>query len=201
VSWQTEPEGDADTPAPAPPAVAAPLRVAAEASFAQAAHRFLESWLIREDYDAAFADFSPKAYACYDLVRAPGQPAAASLEDAGRKVRAALEQAGAEIGKVRSLEDVVTTAPPIHPAIRVMEHHYSRTFTLSSVSNAIADAADCTVRSRGERFAGEGPPEYGKGFGVTVRIRMRGGDPPVLRLLWAMENGAWRITVYDVEIP
>ena len=27
------------------------------------------------------------------------------------------------------------------------------------------------------------------------------GESPVLRLLWTNDGGAWRITVYDVELP
>jgi len=30
---------------------------------------------------------------------------------------------------------------------------------------------------------------------------MPGGEPAVLRMLWMKENGAWRITAYDVEAP
>jgi hypothetical protein len=201
VSWQTEPEGDSEMPDPAAPPVAAPTRIAADATLVDAAHRFLESWLVRKDYATAFSYLSPKAYACYDLVRAPDQPASTSLEDAGAKIRAGLERAGSDAGKVVKLEDVISEAPPFHPAVRVMDHRYSRTFTLSSVPNALTDAADCTVRARGDRFSGDVPPEYGKGFEATVRFRATGGDPPVLRMLWAKENGAWRITVYDLEIP
>ncbi len=202
VSWQSEPEGHDDSmPDAAPPAVDAPSRIAADASFVQAAHGFLDSWLVRKDYDAAFSYLSPKAYACYDLVRPPDQPAATSLEDAGRKIRAALERSGSEIGQVGSLDDVILASEPVHPAVRVMEHRYSRTFTLASVPNALADAADCAARSRNEQFTGQEPLEYGRGFGLSMRMRTRAGDPPVLRMLWARENGAWRITAYDVEIP
>jgi hypothetical protein len=34
-----------------------------------------------------------------------------------------------------------------------------------------------------------------------VRVRARGGDPPVLRAMWMKEGGAWRITVYGIEVP
>lgn len=201
VSWQTEPEGDSEMPDPAPPPMAAPARVAADATLVEAAHRFLESWLVRKDYPTAFSYISPRAYACYDLVRAPDQPASTSLEDAGAKIRAGLKRAGSDVGKVVKLEDVISEAPPFHPSVRVMDHRYSRTFALSSVPNALADAADCTVRARGDRFSGEVPLEYGRGFEATVRVRTSGGDPPVLRMLWARENGSWRIVVYDVEVP
>jgi hypothetical protein len=82
-----------------------------------------------------------------------------------------------------------------------MDHPYSRTFALTSVPDAIAQAVDCAARARGERFRGEVPPEYGKAFGMNVRFKTGGGDAPVLRALWLKENGLWRIAAYDIEVP
>jgi hypothetical protein len=201
VSWQVEPEDDSDLPAVATPPTATPARIAAEASLVDAARRFLESWLVRKDYDTAFQFTSSRSYACYNLVRGSEQPAATSLEDAGRKIRVALEQSGGAVGNVRRLEDVLTAAPPFHPAVRVMDHRDSRTFTLSSVPDALADAADCTVRSEGGREISDVPPSYGNAFELTVRFRTRAGEPPVFRTMWTREGGVWRIAVYDVEAP
>jgi len=200
VSWQTDLEGDDDMPDPAPP-VATPVHIPADATLVEAAHGFLESWLVRKDYDTAFTYVSPRAYACYNIVRGPDQPAAASLDDAGKRIREALERAGSELGDVRALDDMIGAVQPVHPAIRVMDHRYSSTFTLASVPNAIAAAVDCAVRSRGEQFTGEGPLEYGNAFGAAVRFRTRAGEPPVLRMLWAKESGSWRIVAYDLETP
>ncbi len=201
VSWRTEPEGDANMPAIVPPATAAPRRIAADATLVQAAHQFLDSWLVRKEYDRAFNYLSPKSYSCYDLTRPADQPAAASVEDAGRRIRAAIERAGTEIGKVRDLDSVVTAAEPFHPALRVMDHRYARTFALSSMPNALADAADCATRVRGAAPASDPPPEYGTAFELTVRFRTQAGDAAVLRTMWVKESDAWRITVYAVDVP
>ena len=45
------------------------------------------------------------------------------------------------------------------------------------------------------------PLDYGNAFGMTMRFKTRGGDAPVLRLLWRREDGSWRITSDDVELP
>jgi hypothetical protein len=201
VSWQTEPDSSDDLPDPALPSTAEPERIAADPSLVEAAHRFLDSWLIRKDYNTAFAYISPKAYACYDLVRPTERPPSVSLEDAGTKIRAGFEQAGSDVGRVRRLDDVLTAAPPFHPAVRIMNQRYERTFSLASVPKALADSADCAARLRGTPPLTKGPPEYGNAFEMTVRLRLPGGEPPVLRTLWTREDGAWRITVYDVETP
>jgi hypothetical protein len=36
---------------------------------------------------------------------------------------------------------------------------------------------------------------------MTVRVRTRAEDPPVLRTIWVKDGGAWRITVYAIEVP
>ncbi len=202
VSWQTEPDAESDMPDAADPPVARPQRMAADAGLVQAAQRFLESWLIRKDYNTTFSFVSPRAYACYDLVRAPDQPAATSLGDAGAKIRAALEKSGSGMGTARSLDDVVQAAEPSHPAVRIMDHRYARNFSLSSLPNALAEAFDCGARARGTPLPVSDPlPEYGTAFAMTTRVRTRAGQPPVLRTMWVKEGGAWQITAYAVEVP
>ena len=200
ASWQAEP--DVDTRLAFAPAVdVAVVRIKADPAFAQASKSFLDAWLIRKNYEAAFRYLSTRSYACFNLNRPSGQTAASSPEDAARQLRTGLETAGNRVGKVRSLDAVVAAAEPVHPAVRVMDHADSKTFALSSVPNALAEAADCAARAGGVRLPREIPQEYGQAFGMTVRFLTRDGEGPVLRTLWMQENGAWRITSYGVETP
>lgn len=200
VSWRAELHGDEPAPPAAPPDVVVE-RIDADDSLVDAANDFLESWLVRKDYDRAFKYLSRASYACYDLARQPDEPAAPSVDDAGRKIRAGLEASGSRVGRIRALEDVITAAEPFHPSIKVMRHRHDRTFALASVPTALADAADCAARARGQELPRNLPLEYGKAFGMTIRFLTRGGDAPVLRTLWKREEGAWRIAAYDVELP
>ena len=201
VAWQTDADDANETPDATAPAVDAPARIAADVALANAANDFLESWLIRKDYAKAFGYLSSDAFGCYEVVRGADQPAAASADDAAKKIRAAIEQVGADVGKVRALDDVVSGVPPVHPATKIMDHRQSRAFTLMSLPDALTDAASCKVRARKEKFRGDVPLEYGRGFVAAVRFRSAGGDSPVLRLLWMKEQGAWKITSYDVDLP
>src|SRR4029079_9932242 len=97
-------------------------KVKADASFVQATRTFLESWLIRKNYDEAFGFVSPRSYACYDLGRNPEEPAAASPEGAAQKIRDTLERAADRVGKPRSLDAVIEGLQPVNPALRVMDH-------------------------------------------------------------------------------
>ncbi len=200
VSWKAEPAGDDQAQPDAAPGVRIET-IKADETLVAAARGFLENWLLRKDYDAAFRYVSPKAYACYDLVRGPEAGAATSPEDAGRKVRASLERAGQQIGQGRSVDDFVEGVQPVHPGIRVMEHRYSRTFALGALPAALAEASDCSFRARGGTFNSDPQSGYGNAFGMTVRFKTEGGEAPVLRALWAKDPDAWRITAYGIETP
>ena len=200
MSWQTEPEPDERLAPPAPPEPKV-VRIKADVPLVNAAKDFVETWLVRKNYDAAFRYLSTASYACYDLLRGPDLPASTSPEDAGRKIRASLERIGQSVGTSRQLDAIIEAAEPRHPAIRVMDQPDSRLFSLTSFPAALGDVVECDARARGAVPPDPLPLEYGEAFGMTFRFRTEGGDAPVLRLLWRKEDGTWRIRAYDVELP
>jgi len=199
VSWRVGATDDA----PAPVAIEEPkvTRIPGDRSLAIAARDFLESWLVKKQYDTAFAYLSPRSYSCYDLERDPALPASTSPQDAGRKLRAALAASSAEIGTGRKLDQVIEAVEPFHPAVHVMDHADQKVFTLTGIPDALADAAECSARAASSTIPDPMPPAYGNGFGTLVRFKTRAGEAPILRLLWRKEDGRWRITSYGVELP
>ena len=173
----------------------------AEPRLVAAARGFLDSWLIRKDYDGAFRYLSTRAYGCYDVVRAADQPASTSAEDAGRRIRAGIERIGESLGNVRRLEDVLIPVQARHPAVRVMDHPYENAFALASIPNALGDASECTARVGGFVMPDPLALSYGDAFGMAVRFRTGGGEGASLLMLWRQEEGAWRIRSYDLELP
>jgi hypothetical protein len=201
ASWQSQPDsGDQPALHLAPEAPEVP-RLPADPTLVAASRAFLESWLIRRNYDTAFGYFSPQSYSCYDLFRSPDQPASTSPEDAGRKVRAGIERAASGLGRIRSLDAAITAAEPTNPVIRLLEHPQHDTFTLVGYPDVFGEWADCARRARGERPPGDAPAQYGRAFGMNIRFLTRDGEGPVLRTLWMKANDAWRITAYDLELP
>jgi hypothetical protein len=71
----------------------------------------------------------------------------------------------------------------------------------SNSANAIGDVAECDARARGAAPPDPLPLEYGEAFGMIVRFQTKGGEAPVLRLLWRKEDGVGRIRSYGVEMP
>jgi hypothetical protein len=82
-----------------------------------------------------------------------------------------------------------------------MDHPHARVFSLFSAPDALADAFECAARASGTTLADPMPLDYGKSFGMTMRFKTRAGEAPVLQLLWRMEDGAWRITAYAIQLP
>jgi hypothetical protein len=200
TSWKVGSD-DATTPAPEPVAETKIARISADPTLVSAARGFLESWLVRKDYDTAFNYLSPKSYECYNLERNPENTAATSSQDAESRLRAALEAVGRANGASSSLQDMLTGVEPFLPAARVMNHPFAHVFTLTSIPNALAQASECAARARAISVPDPLPLEYGNGFGMNVRFKTRSGEAAVLRVLWRKENADWRITAYDVEEP
>jgi hypothetical protein len=199
VSWKT---GVDDTP-DSEPNVAPKTKVAreqAEPRLVEAARGFLESWLIRKDYDDAFRYLSTRAYGCYDLVRGADQPASTSVDDAGRRIRAGIERVGESVGNIRRLEDVLMPVEVRHVAVRAIDHPYENAFVLGSIPNALGDASECAARVGGFVMPDPLALVYGNAVGMAVRFRT-GGEGASLLLLWRQEEGAWRIRSYDLELP
>jgi hypothetical protein len=200
VSWRNEPEGDTSPPLHEAPVVNT-FRIDADPTLVEAGQAFLDRWLVRKDYETAFGYLSPKSYACYNLFRAPDQPAAATSDEAGRRLRQGIERIGVALGRVRGLDAVVSAADPVHPALRAMNHQNARVFSLSALPDAFAEAADCSARARNAAYPAQAPAEYGNAFVMMVRFRTQAGEAPVLRTLWARESSAWRITAFEVDLP
>ena len=200
VSWHAEPDVEDARALPAPPPVKI-TRMRADPTLVTAALGFLDSWMIRRNTNAAFNYFSPASYACYDLERAPGTPASTSADDAGRRLRQALEESGRSLPAERDLSALLSAVEPTHAAIRVLDHPYSRTFSLSSLPDALSAAASCAARVAGTPYTPVANDAYGRGFSMTVHFRTESGETPVVRILWMKEPAGWRITAYDVEYP
>jgi len=202
VSWQTDVEEEPDKSLE-PVEIAVPKigRIPADATLVQAATAFLEDWLVRKDYDRAFANLSSESYACFNLYRSPGAPPAGSDADAARLIRAGMEVVGTQAGSVSRLTAIVTAADPTHPAMRLMQHGSSRTFSLVGYPDSVGRMSSCRAPADGPRYDPDAPQVYGNVFGMNIRFLTGSGEGPVVRALWQKEAGRWQITTYDIEYP
>lgn len=196
VAWRSDPAGDQDPLLSEAPAVSI-AREKAPDDIASTARAFLDAWLIKRDYDAAFGFIAPAAYACYDLNRVgPRTPS----DQTARRTRDALAEAGKNLPR-RSLDRLIGPATPVHPLIRLLDHRDAGIYTLTAVPDGFADAATCEALIRNARRPPDVAPVYGTAAGLAFRFRAASGETPVLQTLWRKESGAWRLTAYRVDLP
>jgi hypothetical protein len=168
------------TPLPADrPAGAAPDRVE------DAVQEFLTDWLVRHQYDQAMQFLSSRAYACLTL----DDDARGSVLDstrARRELRRIMEHSADKLGTHTSLTSVVLAFTPRDPKRVVLEHAFRREFMLTPLTEAQARPYLCDAASAAPTSA-----EY---VGVVFEFRVAGGS--TFGLLWAREEGAWRLVSY-----
>jgi len=151
-----------------------------------ASQEFLTDWLVRHQYDQALEFLSPQAFACLNLNEdARGQ----ALDAAGsrRELLRIMELAGRTIGVRPDLTSAIAAIPPRNPNRPVTDHAFKREFLLGPVPETEARQYLCSQSTA--PLAGT---QY---YGVLFQFRIEGGG--VLGLLWARENGKWKIVSYQ----
>ena len=208
VAYTAEPEFRPGTlPSAPPPAVtpaAAPLPVVdGDPDMLRASRNFFDAWLIQKKPAAAFQQLSSASYTCYNAFRAEDAPAAATREEAGKRLLEGMTRASELVGTATRLEDLMTGIEPHHPDLKLVKHAASAAFTVVAIPSAMAAAAECDRLKPGimPRVDRDGPKEYGKFYAASARFNRSGADGAVLWTIWAKEAAAWKVVSYLVIAP
>jgi hypothetical protein len=91
---------------------------------------------------------------------------------------------------------------PAHPALKLVTHTQEQAYTLVSVPDEIAKAFECRSQVQNVKAAQKvgSPGVYGNYYGAIFELKVRGA-PAALKLLWARENGQWKIIAYSIDVP
>ena len=109
---------------------------------------------------------------------------------------------GAALGASRSLEALLSAPEPLHPAVRVMNHSFSKSLRPDQRAECARGCGGvCRPRGAQPRCRIRCRWSTGLASAMNIRFKTRSGDAPVLRMLWRKENDAWRITSYMIEMP
>ena len=150
-----------------------------------AVQEFLTDWLVRHQYDQALQFLSSRAYACLTLNdEARGQVLDAAA--ARRELRRIMEYSTDKLGPHANLTSVVIAFTPRDPKRVVIEHAFRREFLLTPLTEAQARPFLCD--------AGAAAPTGGEYFGAVFQFRTAGGG--TMGLLWARQEGTWKLVAY-----
>ena len=176
-----------ESPTPLPPdrpKGASPDRVE------DAVQEFLTDWLVRRHYDEALEFLSPRSYACLNLTEdAKGQ----ALDGAGarKELRRIMEYAAGKVGEQSNLTTVVAAFTPRDPKRVVIDHAFRREFLLTPLTPEQARPYLCDGAN-----APASATEY---IGAVFQFRITGGG--LFGLLWAREDGKWKLVSYQPLNP
>jgi hypothetical protein len=151
-----------------------------------AAQEFLTDWLVRHEYDQALEFLSPQSFACLNLTEdARGQPLDA--KGARQELLRLMEYSAKPLGVRTDLTSAIEAIAPRNPNRPITDHPFKREFLLGRVPEEEARQYLCSQSTA--VLAGV---EY---YGVVFRFRVDGGG--VLGLLWARQDGKWKIVSYQ----
>jgi hypothetical protein len=212
AAWQIEPEESKpgvipDTRRRNPVVASAPAKtpVRADPAMLEAAHDFLHTWLVDDNFDRAATYVSPRCNECVNLYLAEGEKPPATTEEYSVYIRKALGAVDKDLGKVQHLHDALEPVRPEHEDLQVVEHAGEHAYTLVAVPDYLVGAFLCDKRSSKNPYvvADESGRQknYGDYYAVLFTLRAPGDHPAALTLLWAKENGKWKIIAYEVMTP
>jgi len=157
---------------------------------ADAVQEFLTDWVIRRNYEEAFAFFAP------DVLKCVGDSTDAGPNASPERLRRAslqlLEQAAKSWGRPRDLTDAMNPVFPWAPAVRVMKHPFERDFTLVEPPTELGSLYACGA-TMPKGFKPASSPEYGTYYGALLQVVRDGQPGGTIVLVWRRVNGEWRL--------
>jgi hypothetical protein len=183
--------GPADTPASSPFAMPKSPR-AGKKTIDVMVNDFLTAWLIEGDAMAAMSYVSDRSYAC--LSRDADDPSNFDLGLAPYQLLGNMKAAHETLGPQASLDGLVVGVRPPMAGLKIVTHPNHARVVITSVPDDVAASFDCESQlTPGDPR--KTPRAYGNYFGTTFFIK--GSRDQRLSLLWARENGYWKIVSWS----
>ena len=159
------------------------------------AHDFLQAWLVEGNAVAAMGYVSERAYAC--LAQDTPDPSAFDRGLAPFQILVNLKAAHDAVGPHTMLDGLTSGMPLTIPGIKAVRHADQAQFVLYDVRDDVAARFDCASRLT-PASAATRPDAAGEHFGTVFHIAGSRKDASIA-LLWARENGYWKIVSWQAE--
>lgn len=206
ISWDIEPE-DAkpeavpDTrehaTAPIPEA-----QINGDAELLRSSQKFLKSWLVADDFNAAAQFFSSHSCECVSAFLSADEQQPQTPDQYATALRAALTTVGKDVGHVQHLRDAIEPVEPDHDDLKAVPHSEADAYALIAVPDYLASSFACQKAGAGAD-PGTDPQakSYGRYYAMLFALRTPGDHPASLAFLWSKENGQWKIISYSLMAP
>ena len=207
VAYAVEPESTPSVVPNTPPIAATAATTLAvvdgDREMLRAATGFFNTWFVGKNPAAAFRQLSPASYTCYNAFHPEDAPAAATRDEAGKRVLEGMTRASEWVGSATRLEELVTGIEAHHPDLKLVKHESSAAFSVVAIPHSMGAAAECDRLKPGAvpRLDLGGPEEYGRFYAAGIRFNRAGADGAVLWTIWARDGRDWRVVSYLVIAP
>jgi hypothetical protein len=170
-----------------------------------AAIEFLSDWLVRQKVDEAMGFISDQALECFRINQAE-QGNVIEPAHARTSLATIMKAATQHLGKHQTLSPSIEAVIPWRQQLKVVDHPYAKDFSVVEVPDDFAGSFLCQCPTRLSReelvkTLDKSEAQYRRYYATLFRIRRSQNQGAVLAVLWAKENGAWRILSYDVLRP
>jgi hypothetical protein len=162
---------------------------------ADATQEFLTDWLIRRNYQEAFAFHAPDVLPC--VANSMDMNPRASPERLRRAGLELLEKVADQWGRPTSLTQAMNPVVPWSPSVRILKHAFDRDFTIVEVPTELGAQFECGVTPP-KKFVPSATMQYGTYYGAILQVIREGRPGGTLVLVWRQVNNQWRLVAYRV---
>lgn len=168
--------------------------VNADQGIDKSAHDFLKTWMVDKQANKSVAYFSRRSYSCLEAIALQqGKPAPPGM--IRLRITIAMKQFSDSIGTVHSVGDVFEAADKWSQGLKEEKNAYSSEFRLVSVPTDMAWDEQCNTTGGDESVK----REKEKYFATALRGKQGHSSNKVMSLLWAQEQGYWKIIAIRIE--
>jgi hypothetical protein len=160
---------------------------------ADAVQEFLTDWIIRRNYQEAFAFFAPDVLRCVaDSMEMNPKASPDRLRQASLQL---LERAANQWGRPTSLSLAMNPVVPWSPAVRIVKHAFEQDFTIVEAPTELGELYECGATAP-KAFVPSSTPQYGTYYGAVLQVVSEGRPGGTMVLVWRRVNGEWRLVSY-----
>jgi hypothetical protein len=161
---------------------------------ADAVQEFLTDWLIRRNYQEAFAFFAPDILPC--VADSMDMNPKTSQERLQRASLQLLEKTANQWGRPTSLTQAMNPVIPWTPAVRIVKHAFDQDFTIVEAPTELGAQYGCGVTPPRKYVPSTTMQQYGTYYGTLLQVVRDGRAGGTLVLVWRRVNDEWRLVAY-----
>jgi hypothetical protein len=205
VSQQLDPglaEEDSvpDSPVRSSTLQAPPPETNADPAMIRTTERFFDVLFVKKDDQAAFRFFAPRSYTCVSRIGLGEQRSVSDPTNAAESLRGYLQQIASRSPSAHKLEQILEPFNPDNPTLGVVHHAHEHAYLLTNLP--ADEASDLLCQQPGSaNIDGQVPITHQHYFGSFFKLIEPGEEPAGLGLLWAKENGEWKIIGFQMDEP